>query len=155
MVTNRAHTLFLVPSLLVHSLEPVFFVFTLVLTSCPIMIPQTIQTLVQCARPSREDFVDSDSAAQISGWSVAAMLITLIIIIIFVTFVGYYLWNSVVAGAGKNDTGLFTCVRRADSMWQILGLWILISLFFGGCCATPQGMPMGNDGANGGGVVYP
>lgn len=150
MVTNRAHT-FSLTSLLVHSLEPVSFSFSFL--SHP-MIPQTIQTLVQCARPSREDFVDGDSTAQISGWSVAAMLITLIIIILFVTFVGYYLWNSVVAGAGKNDKGLFTCVRRADSMWQILGLWILISLFFGGCCATPQGMPMGNDGANGGGVVY-
>ena len=37
-----------------------------------------------------------------------------------------------VAGAGKNDTGLFTIVKRADSMWQILGLYIVIALLFGG-----------------------
>lgn len=108
------------------------------------MIPQTIQSIVQCARPSREDFVAGTSDQSMAGWSIAAMIITLIIVILFVTFVGFYLWNSVVAGADKKDTGLFTCIRKVDSMWQILGLWIIISLFFGGCCASPQGMTMNN-----------
>jgi hypothetical protein len=105
------------------------------------MIPQTIHTLVNCASPAREDFVSTGghSVANMSGWAVASMLITLIIIILFVTFIGYFLWNAVVAGAGKNDTGLFTCVKRADSMWQILGLFIVTSLFFGGCCPNGAG----------------
>ena len=105
------------------------------------MIPQTVHALVNCASPAREDFVSTGStAANMSGWALTSMLITLIITILFVTFIGYYLWNEVVAGAGKNDTGLFTCVRRADSMWQILGLFVVISLFFGGCCpaASPS-----------------
>lgn len=112
------------------------------------MIPQTIQSIVQCARPSREDFVAGSSEQSMAGWSIAAMLITLIIVILFVTFVGFYLWNSVIAGAGKKDPGLFSCIKKADSMWQILGLWIIISLFFGGCCTTPQAIPMGRDGAS-------
>lgn len=99
------------------------------------MIPQTIHSIINTVRPAREDFVSAEASAQaMSGWSVLAMVITLIIIILIVVFIGFYLWNEVVAGAGKNDTGLFTFAKRADSMWQILGLFILVSLFFGGCC---------------------
>ena len=98
------------------------------------MIPQTIHTIVNSARPPREDFVSTRAAAaSYYEWTIATMLITLVITILFVTFIGFYLWNAVVAGAGKNDTGLFTCVKRATSMWQILGLFIVASLFFGGC----------------------
>lgn len=97
------------------------------------MIAPTLHTLIHCARPSnRESFAGADAAYAQNGWSVASMLIVFIIMILLVTFIGYFLWNAVVAGAGKNDTGLFTIVKRADSMWQILGLYIVIALLFGG-----------------------
>ena len=106
------------------------------------MIPQTIHTIVSAATPSREDFASSSSPStsstgtKFSAMNVAIMLITFIILLLLLSFIGYYLWNYVVAGADKGDTGLFTFARKADSIWQIIGLFILTSIFFGGCCPT-------------------
>ena len=105
------------------------------------MIPQTIHTIVSAATPSREDFAPasyssptSSSDTKFSAMNVAVMLITFIILLLLLSLIGYYLWNYVVAGADKGDTGLFTFARKADSIWQIIGLFILTSIFFGGCC---------------------
>ena len=105
----------------------------------PIMIPQTIHTLISAATPSREDFYSPNgkpNANSMNGMHIATMLITFVILILLLSMIGFYLWNSVVAGAGKNDTGLITCARQADSVWQIIGLFILTSILFGGCCPT-------------------
>jgi uncharacterized membrane protein len=103
------------------------------------MIPQTIHALVSTTTPSREDFEDVYSyQSKTRGVSALAMLITLVIVILLVSFIGYMLWNVVIAGADKDDTGLFTFAKKADSMWQILGLFVFTSLFVGGCCpVTP------------------
>lgn len=99
------------------------------------MIPQTIHTIVSASVPSREDFKDPNALqhhTQTVG--VFTMLLTLVLVVLFVAFVGFMLWNSVIAGASKDDTGLFTFAKKADSYWQILGLFLFTSLFFGGCC---------------------
>jgi hypothetical protein len=51
-----------------------------------------------------------------------ASILSLIIAIVIIAFVGRFLWNSTVVE-------LFTFVRPVQSAWQIIGLMILISLF--------------------------
>lgn len=55
-------------------------------------------------------------------------IITLTVILLILAVLGKFLWNEVIAG--ENGRGLIKGVREADSVWQILGLWILVSLFF-------------------------
>ena len=102
------------------------------------MLTTAVHSLVSQARPSHEDFYSSmdgnDAAAAFahqSGWTAASVFITLIIVILLLSFIGLYLWNEVVAGSGKG-TGLFTFAKPADSIWQILGLYVIMSLLFGG-----------------------
>ena len=102
------------------------------------MIPQTIHSLVSAATPSREDFKDNTAYHNhTQSISVFTMLLTLVLVVVLVTFIGYVLWNNVIAGADKNDTGLFTFAKKAASFWQILGLFLFTSLFVGGCCPAP------------------
>jgi len=51
--------------------------------------------------------------------------ITMLILFAVLLFVGKYLWNRVAVE-------LFTCVKPVKSVWQLLGLAILISLFVPG-----------------------
>jgi hypothetical protein len=50
-----------------------------------------------------------------------ASILSLIIAIIIVAFVGKWLWNTTVAE-------LFTFVRPVKSVWQIIGLMLFLSL---------------------------
>lgn len=50
-----------------------------------------------------------------------ASILSLIIAIVIVAFVGKWLWNTTVAE-------LFTFVRPVRSVWQIIGLMIFLSL---------------------------
>ncbi len=52
---------------------------------------------------------------------VIASILSLILAILIVAFVGKWLWNTTVAE-------LFTFVRPVRSVWQIIGLMIFISL---------------------------
>jgi ABC-type antimicrobial peptide transport system permease subunit len=52
---------------------------------------------------------------------VIASLLSLILAIIIIAFVGKYLWNTTVAE-------LFTFARPVRSVWQIIGLMLFISL---------------------------
>ncbi len=49
------------------------------------------------------------------------MLLAFVIALIILSFIGKYLWNNVVVD-------LFTVVKPAKSLWQILGLMIFVSL---------------------------
>jgi ABC-type antimicrobial peptide transport system permease subunit len=53
---------------------------------------------------------------------VIASVLSLILAIVIIAFVGKFLWNETVAE-------LFTFARPVRSVWQIIGLMILISLF--------------------------
>ena len=52
---------------------------------------------------------------------VVASLISLLIAVVLVSFVGKWLWNNVIVD-------LFTIAKPARSIWQILGLMVMISL---------------------------
>ena len=55
--------------------------------------------------------------------SFLAGVLSFIISLVILAFVGKMLWNSAV-------TDLFTCVKPAKSIWHILGLMIFVSLVF-------------------------
>ena len=75
-----------------------------------------------------ETFVDS--VADVSGSSskrrelykgLIASILSLILSIVIVAFIGKWLWNTTIAE-------LFTFVRPVQSAWQIIGLLIFVSL---------------------------
>lgn len=104
------------------------------------MIPSAIHSIISSTRPNREDFYDANDVVNpnfIDGWAVAASMITLVVIILLLSLIGKYLWNSCVSGAGSGQ-GLLTFAKPADNIWQILGLYILASLMFGGCVCSPM-----------------
>lgn len=73
-----------------------------------------------------EGFVNPDNTVskKESYTELAAVLITFVISIIILSLIGKLLWNGIVVD-------LFTCVRPAKSYWQILGLFVFLSLIFG------------------------
>ncbi len=52
--------------------------------------------------------------------------VTVVIMLSILLFIGKYLWNNVM-------TDLFTFAKPVKSVWQLLGLAILVSLFHPGC----------------------
>jgi hypothetical protein len=64
----------------------------------------------------------NDSAEKKNAYAeFAAVLIAFVLSLIIISLVGKLLWNGVVVD-------LFTCVRPAKSFWQILGLFVFLSL---------------------------
>jgi len=62
---------------------------------------------------------------------VLVSLVTVVIIFLLILLVGKYLWNSVLVD-------LIPSIKPAKSIWQILGLSILVSLIAPGCtCGVP------------------
>ena len=61
------------------------------------------------------------------GMAAFISLITVFIILLLILFFGQYLWNNILVV-------LVPAVKPAKSVWQILGLAILISLLMPGSC---------------------
>ena len=71
------------------------------------------------------DMPGHSSSSMGSGESfktVIASILSLLLSILILSFVGKYLWNVSVAE-------LFTVVRPVESVWQIIALMLLLSLF--------------------------
>lgn len=64
----------------------------------------------------------SDSGRYQMYKELVASILSLVISITIIAFVGKFLWNTTIAE-------LFTVVRPVRSVWQIIGLMILIALF--------------------------
>lgn len=100
------------------------------------MISTVVSQLVKVATSksqSQENFDLQDSLEKARNASVGELIagvVTFIVILIILAFVGMVLWNYVVAGADKGS-GILTFAKPANSVWQILGLYILVSLLFG------------------------
>jgi hypothetical protein len=70
----------------------------------------------------REPSMDDDYAwLEGSYKTIIVTILTFIITMIIIAFIGKFLWNVSVVP-------LFTVVRPVDSAWQIIGLMILLSL---------------------------
>lgn len=75
------------------------------------------------ARAAVEGFMDSGNVTQRreAYAGLATMLLAFIISLVILGFIGKYLWNGVVVD-------LFSIAKPAKSIWQIIGLMILLSL---------------------------
>jgi len=77
------------------------------------------------ARASLEGFVNEhDSKEKKDSYiSLASLIISFILALVILSLVGKLLWNGVIVE-------LFTCVRPAKNIMQILGLFVFVSLLF-------------------------
>uniref|UniRef100_A0A6C0KUB4 Uncharacterized protein n=1 Tax=viral metagenome TaxID=1070528 RepID=A0A6C0KUB4_9ZZZZ len=80
-----------------------------------------LQDLCKAGVECMTDMSGSSTGHGESYKTVIASILSLIVSIIIVSFVGKYLWNASVAE-------LFTVVRPVQSVWQIIALMLLMSL---------------------------
>jgi hypothetical protein len=79
--------------------------------------------IANVVRAGLEGFVSPDNTVgkKESYIELAAVLISFSISLIILSLIGKLLWNTVIVE-------LFTCVKPAKSFWNILGLFIFLSL---------------------------
>jgi|UniRef100_A0A6C0KVQ7 hypothetical protein len=73
-----------------------------------------------------ETFEGSPAPEKESGKAALVSFLTLIVILLLLLLVGKYLWNTVLVS-------LMPFIKPAKSIWQILGLSILLGLISPGC----------------------
>jgi hypothetical protein len=83
---------------------------------------EMLQALCRAGLECMTDMPGSSSNRHESYKSVVAAILSLVIAILIISFVGKYLWNVSVAE-------LFTFARPVQSVWQIIALMLLLSLF--------------------------
>jgi|LauGreDrversion4_2_1035121.scaffolds.fasta_scaffold511499_2 hypothetical protein len=83
---------------------------------------EMLQALCRAGLECMTDMPGSSSNRHESYKSVVAAILSLVIAIVVISFVGKYLWNVSVAE-------LFTFARPVQSVWQIIALMLLMSLF--------------------------
>jgi hypothetical protein len=83
-------------------------------------MPAVVQAAV---KSGLEGFVNPENSSEKkeSYVELASVLIAFVISLIILSLIGKLLWNGVIVD-------LFTCVRPAKSFWQILGLFVFVSL---------------------------
>ena len=94
------------------------------------MIFSTIKTIAQS---TCENF-DSNKSSYPKRETLMMALINivfLILVILVLAFVGQLLWNRFIAGANNGD-GTLTCAKKLENFWEILGIYLLVQLLFGG-----------------------
>jgi hypothetical protein len=74
-----------------------------------------------------ESFDSPTGFAPTVGKSAIVSTVTLVVMFGLILFLGKYLWNEVL-------TSLVTVVKPVKSVWQILGLAVLVSLLYPGYC---------------------
>ena len=83
---------------------------------------EMLQAMCRAGLECMTDIPCSSSNRHESYKSVVASILSLVIAILIISFVGKYLWNVSVAE-------LFTFARPVQSVWQIIALMLLLSLF--------------------------
>jgi len=87
-----------------------------------IMLRETLQSAMNSALSGNT----KEGMNGVSSWNgseALAAFIVMIIIILFILIIGKFLWNVVLCR-------LLTIAKPADSIWQILGLAILLNLIY-------------------------
>jgi len=87
-----------------------------------IMLRETLQTAMNSAL-SGNTKEGMNGVTSWNGSEALAAFIVMIIIILFILIIGKFLWNVVLCR-------LLTIAKPADSIWQILGLAILLNLIY-------------------------
>lgn len=87
------------------------------------MLKETLQTAINSALTNGNTKEGMNGVSSWNGSEALAAFIVLIIIILFILIIGKFLWNVVLCR-------LLTIAKPADSIWQILGLSILLNLIY-------------------------
>lgn len=87
------------------------------------MLRETLQCAIKEALTNEKTTEGMNGVSSWNGSEALAAFIVLIIIIIFILIIGKFLWNVVLCK-------LLTIAKPADSIWQILGLTILLNLIY-------------------------
>lgn len=90
-------------------------------------VSNVINAGVDATDYSRTETFQSMHAAPSPARSALVSLITVLIVFFIILFVGKWLWNVALVP-------LVSFAKPAKSVWQILGLAVLISLLSPGCC---------------------
>lgn len=85
-------------------------------------VNRMIGNLSRAAVEGMSDLSGSGNGRREMYKDIIATILSLIISMIIIGFIGKFLWNETVAR-------LFTVVRPVQSAWQVIGLMLLISLF--------------------------
>jgi hypothetical protein len=67
------------------------------------------------------DMSGSDSKRREAYMEIIAAIVSFLIAVIIISFIGKWIWNNIVLD-------LFTIVKPVKSIWQILGLMIFLAL---------------------------
>lgn len=81
-----------------------------------------IYTVTEGFASHNDDANDSQTAGFVA---VLVGLLILVIQVIIIAIFGMYIWNFAVAG----KDGVFPFVNKVQSVWQLIGLFILVQLF--------------------------
>ena len=87
------------------------------------MLKETLQCAIKGALTNGNTTEGMNGVSSWNGSEALASFIVLIIIILFILIIGKFLWNVVLCR-------LLTIAKPADSIWQILGLAILLNLIY-------------------------
>lgn len=87
------------------------------------MLKETLQTTITSALVNGNTKEGMNGISYWNGSEALSTFIVMIIIIIFILIIGKFLWNVVLCK-------LLTIAKPADSIWQILGLAILLNLIY-------------------------
>lgn len=99
------------------------------ISSCIKSLVKDIENFVNF---NSENFSNNDSninliMSKIKSENFLVVFISFLIVILIISLIGQFLWNYVMHG----PTALVKGCNEAKSIWQILALYILISLFIG------------------------
>jgi hypothetical protein len=99
--------------------------------NCIKLAVSSIETMVNKEKfgNNSDSYMSASSMNQNGVGGFLVVFIAFLIIVLLISLVGQFLWNFAVAG---EEGGLFPSVKKAKSIWHILALYILISLFFSG-----------------------
>jgi hypothetical protein len=87
------------------------------------MLKETLQCAIKEALTNGNTKEGMNGISAWNGSEALATFIVMIIIILFILIIGKFLWNVVLCK-------LLTIAKPADSIWQILGLAILLNLIY-------------------------
>lgn len=87
------------------------------------MLKETLQSAINSALTTGNTKEGMNGVSSWNGSEALAAFIVMIIIILFILIIGKFLWNVVLCR-------LLTIAKPADSIWQILGLSILLNLIY-------------------------
>jgi hypothetical protein len=87
------------------------------------MLKETLQTSINSVFSNSNTKEGMNGISYWNGSEALSAFIVMIIIIIFILIIGKFLWNVVLCK-------LLTIAKPADSIWQILGLAILLNLIY-------------------------